>query len=84
MGTVNNAPAEVLIVSELIRALPVCGSIIPETPVAEALLIIAPKFRVSVILSNKRKIGVLSTANTSSIKVSRFAYEIGEMVATAP
>ena len=71
-------------VSELIRALPVFGKIIPATPVAEALRIIAPRFRVSVMLSSKRKIGVLSSLSTFSIKSSKSQYEIGAIVATAP
>ena len=71
MGTENKAPAEVLIVSEFIRALPLCGRIIPATPVADAERMIAPKLRVSVILSRSKNIGAASFSNTFSIKDSK-------------
>ena len=48
------APADVLTTSELIGAELFCDIIIPETLAANEVLIMAPKFLVSVIPSSKR------------------------------
>ena len=54
IGILNTAPADVLTTSELIGAELFCDIIIPETLAANEVLIMAPKFLVSVIPSSKR------------------------------
>ena len=54
IGILNAAPAEVFITSEFIGAELFCDIIIPATSPATDVLIIDPKFLVSVIPSNRR------------------------------
>ncbi len=51
MGILNTAPAEVFTVSALIGAEPLLGIMMAATLVHSAVLIMAPKFRISVISS---------------------------------
>ena len=54
IGMLNTDPDDVLITSELIGAELFCEIIIPVTPAATDVLIIAPKFLVSVMPSKSK------------------------------
>jgi len=84
IGILKAAPAEVLMVSAFIGALPLCWIIMPLTPVHSAVLIIAPKFLTSDIWSKIKNRGVGVFSKLFSIKVSRSANSIGDICATAP
>ena len=84
IGILKAAPAEVLMVSAFIGALPLCWMIIPFTPVHSAVLMMAPKFLTSDIWSKIKNRGVLVFSKLVSIKFSKSANSIGDIWATAP
>ena len=83
IGILNTAPADVLTTSELIGAELFCDIIIPETLAANEVLIIAPKFLVSVIPSSKRYVRFSFSLYVLDIKYSRDKSDTGDRIDTA-
>ena len=84
IGILNTAPADVLTTSELIGAELFWDIIIPETLAANEVLIMAPKFLVSVIPSSKRYVRFSFSLYVFEIKSSRDISDTGDRIATAP
>ena len=84
IGILNTAPADVLTTSELIGAELFCDIIIPETLAANEVLIMAPKFLVSVIPSSKRYVSSLSHYMLILLSPQEIISDTGDRIATAP